>query len=191
MTEPANSNRKEGGERNPPELLTKKKRKSVRLKKPLVDENYFKKRPVVQDSFKDCLAHRSRDEASRDVAMYCYQPLFRRRKVKKRPPHPHRACWPPAPSCRTQGNLPCGYLCFVLSVGMCPAVYVSLCLAVCASIVSGCVHPSLASFVWFMYVSCACGHVYLCLFYGAIFFLCVKPCLRLPYVLLLVSVFVL
>lgn len=128
-----------------------------------------------------------------DAAMYCYQPLFRRRKVKKRPPHPHRACWPPGPSCRTQGNLPRRYLSFVLSVAMCPAAcrYLYVWLRVRLFCLSVCTPPSLARLVWFMYVSSACGHVYLCLFYGAIFFLCVKPCLRWPYALLLVSVFVL
>lgn len=138
---------------------------------------------------------RKRPSARRpeDAAMYCYQPLFRRRKVKKRPPHPHRACWPPGPSCRTQGNLPRRYLSFVLSVAMCPAAcrYLYVWLRVRLFCLSVCTPPSLARLVWFMYVSSACGHVYLCLFYGAIFFLCVKPCLRWPYALLLVSVFVL
>ncbi|XP_068237879.1 F-box/LRR-repeat protein 7 isoform X1 [Palaemon carinicauda] len=34
--------------------------------------------------------------------MYCYQPLFRRRRVKKRQPHPHQTCCAPQHTCRIQ-----------------------------------------------------------------------------------------
>lgn len=101
-----------------------------------------------------------------DAAMYCYQPLFRRRKVKKRPPpHPHRDCWPPGPSCRTQGNLPRGYLsCFVCGCGCVSGrVCVSLCLAVCNP--RSPPLPRLPGLFGFMYVSSACGHVCLCLLF--------------------------